>query len=147
MEPHQSINNRWTFEMTLEKEKNKFARFLPGNKTLRKCHRGIKWWRCNLNMIQFFKIKLKCNGTSILDEKTMTAGVDVFSSGTGIGKRKVGSPQARWNDDHRKMAGSIWMRISLYRVRWRPIGEAYVRQWADMMSSSGLLKTDDDDDF
>ena len=46
-----------------------------------------------------------------------------------IGKRKVGRPQARWNDDLRNVAGSSWMRVEEDRVRWRAIGEVYVQQW------------------
>ena len=55
-----------------------------------------------------------------------------------IGKRKVGRPQARWNDDLRKVAGGSWMRVAEDRVS----GEQMERP----MSSSGLLLADDDDE-
>ena len=46
-----------------------------------------------------------------------------------IGKCKLERPQARWNDDLRKVAGNSWVRGAEDRLRWRAIGEAYVQQW------------------
>ena len=45
-----------------------------------------------------------------------------------IGQRKVGHPQARSNDDLRKVAGSSWIRVPEDRVRRCALGEAYVQQ-------------------
>jgi hypothetical protein len=53
-----------------------------------------------------------------------------------LGKRSVGSPHARWNDDLRRTAGRSWMRVVEYREKWREIGEAYF--------SIGLWWDDDD---
>jgi hypothetical protein len=33
------------------------------------------------------------------------------------------------SDDLRRTAGRSWMRVAEDRVRWREIGETYVRQW------------------
>jgi hypothetical protein len=46
-----------------------------------------------------------------------------------LGKRSVGRPQARWNDEWRITAGRSWMRVPEDRARWREVGEAYVQQW------------------
>ena len=57
----------------------------------------------------------------------------MFTSGDrGICNSKIGvplSPQVKWNDDLRKVAGSSWMKVAEDRVRWRAIGEAIVQQW------------------
>ena len=49
-----------------------------------------------------------------------------------LGKRSVGRPQARWDDDLRKTAGRCWMRQAEDRALWRSLGEAYVQQWTNI---------------
>lgn len=45
------------------------------------------------------------------------------------GRRSVGRPMTRWDDDLRVVAGSRWMRVAGDRGSWRSLKEAYVQQW------------------
>lgn len=38
-------------------------------------------------------------------------------------------PRTRWSEDLAKVAGKNWTRMAEDRVKWRPVGEAYVHQW------------------
>lgn len=49
-----------------------------------------------------------------------------------IGKRSVGRPETRWDDDIRRLAGVGWMRVAENREQWRALGETYVQQWTSM---------------
>jgi hypothetical protein len=48
-----------------------------------------------------------------------------------LGKRSVGRPPARWDDDLRT-AGRCWMCQAEDRALWRSLGEAYVQQWTNI---------------
>lgn len=62
----------------------------------------------------------------------MAVGVGVLEWRLRNGKHKAGRPQATWNVDLRRMAGSRRVRIAEYRVGWRAIAEVYVQQWTDI---------------
>jgi hypothetical protein len=47
---------------------------------------------------------------------------------TRLGKRSVGRPQARWNDDLRRTAGGSWMLVVEDPAKWLEVGEAYIQQ-------------------
>lgn len=49
-----------------------------------------------------------------------------------LGKRSVGRPATRWDDDIRRLAGVSWMRVAENRERWRALGETYVQQWTSV---------------
>ncbi|RVE41080.1 hypothetical protein evm_014267 [Chilo suppressalis] len=42
-----------------------------------------------------------------------------------LGKRSVGRPETRWDDDIRRLAGVGWMRVAENREQWRALGETY----------------------
>ncbi|RVE54887.1 hypothetical protein evm_000254 [Chilo suppressalis] len=42
-----------------------------------------------------------------------------------LGKRSVGRPETRWDDDIRRLAGVGWMGVAQNREQWRALGETY----------------------
>lgn len=47
------------------------------------------------------------------------------------GKRRVGKPRQRWNDDIVACAGASWPRKAVNRIKWKSSEEAYIQQWMD----------------
>ncbi|MBP1527199.1 MAG: hypothetical protein H9Q66_04685 [Spiroplasma ixodetis] len=45
--------------------------------------------------------------------------------------RAKGRPKTRWRDEIRNRVGKSWKDTARDRFRWRRIGEAYAREWAD----------------
>ncbi|GBP35255.1 hypothetical protein EVAR_19475_1 [Eumeta japonica] len=46
------------------------------------------------------------------------------------GKRSRGRPNKRWEDDLRKIAGSVWSRLARDRDKWKSLEEAFVDRQA-----------------
>jgi hypothetical protein len=63
-----------------------------------------------------------------------TVGVNKFRSAwrPRLGNRRVGCPQAKWDDELRRKTGGSWMRVAEDLARLRAIGETYVQQWTVM---------------
>jgi hypothetical protein len=68
-------------------------------------------------------LKWQCAGH--ISRRTDNLGKRVLEWRPRLGKCSVGRPQARWSDDLRRS----WMRVAEDRVKWREVGETYVKQW------------------
>ena len=47
------------------------------------------------------------------------------------GKRSMGRPSRRWQDDTAKKERSTWNRKALHRRQWKALMEGYILQWMD----------------
>ena len=46
--------------------------------------------------------------------------------------RPMGRPPERWTNSIKRMAGTNWQQVAMYRTKWKELGEAYVHQWIYM---------------
>ncbi|CAH2040759.1 unnamed protein product, partial [Iphiclides podalirius] len=67
---------------------------------------------------------------NVAEEKT-NVGASAFRSGDCGEWRSVGRPPARWSDDIKKTAGTVWKRETKSRAERKKIGEAYAQGWAN----------------